>query len=165
MRGIAAARRRARSRDAATAFVNRSISFGEAPRRLSRSMRGSSATQSAAMPSRSSASRWSMEDVGGIDRRESVGILSAKLTDRSGRGCVRKRARYDGCLTCRRSIFMHRIAFLVFLVALVVGIAEAKTLRWAGRGDMQTTDPHSQNENLTNNINLLIYEFLLYRDK
>ncbi len=30
---------------------------------------------------------------------------------------------------------------------------DAKTLRWAGRGDMQTTDPHSQNENLTNNIN------------
>ena len=43
--------------------------------------------------------------------------------------------------------------------------ATAKTLRWAGRGDMQTTDPHSQNENLTNNINLLIYEFLVDRDK
>jgi peptide/nickel transport system substrate-binding protein len=43
--------------------------------------------------------------------------------------------------------------------------AEAKTLRWAGRGDMQTTDPHSQNENLTNNINQLVYEFLVVRDK
>jgi peptide/nickel transport system substrate-binding protein len=30
---------------------------------------------------------------------------------------------------------------------------------------MQTTDPHSQNENLTNNINSLVYEFLLARDK
>ena len=30
---------------------------------------------------------------------------------------------------------------------------------------MQTTDPHSQNENLTNNINQLVYEFLFVRDK
>ena len=30
---------------------------------------------------------------------------------------------------------------------------------------MQTTDPHSQNENLTNNINQPIYEFLIVRDK
>jgi peptide/nickel transport system substrate-binding protein len=30
---------------------------------------------------------------------------------------------------------------------------------------MQTTDPHSQNESLTNNINSLVYEFLLSRDK
>jgi peptide/nickel transport system substrate-binding protein len=42
---------------------------------------------------------------------------------------------------------------------------DARTLRWAGRGDMQTTDPHSQNEGLTNNINSLIYEFLVTRDK
>ena len=39
--------------------------------------------------------------------------------------------------------------------------ADAVTLRWAGRGDMQTTDPHSQNEGLTNNINRLVYEFLV----
>ena len=30
---------------------------------------------------------------------------------------------------------------------------------------MQTTDPHSQNEGLTNNINSLVYEFLVDRDK
>ncbi len=58
-----------------------------------------------------------------------------------------------------------------FAVALAAALAlpavdaDAKTLRWAGRGDMQTTDPHSQNENLTNNINQLVYEFLLVRDK
>ena len=49
------------------------------------------------------------------------------------------------------------LAFCV--VALLLGYGApplgAKTLRWAGRGDMQTTDPHSQNENLTNNINSL----------
>src|SRR5262249_9751591 len=54
-------------------------------------------------------------------------------------------------------------------LAAVLGLgaitAEAVTLRWAGRGDMQTTDPHSQNENLTNNINAQIYEFLVMRDK
>ncbi len=49
--------------------------------------------------------------------------------------------------------------------AMLAAAADAKTLRWAGRGDMQTTDPHSQNENLTNNINQLVYEFLVVRDK
>ncbi|MEP7181036.1 MAG: ABC transporter substrate-binding protein [Betaproteobacteria bacterium] len=49
--------------------------------------------------------------------------------------------------------------------ALAPSAGDAKTLRWAGRGDMQTTDPHSQNEGLTNNINSLIYEFLVDRDK
>jgi peptide/nickel transport system substrate-binding protein len=62
----------------------------------------------------------------------------------------------------------HMIRFAAALVAactLALTCADAKTLRWAGRGDMQTTDPHAQNENLTNNINALVYEFLLVRDK
>ncbi len=56
-------------------------------------------------------------------------------------------------------------AALALAGALTLSFADAKTLRWAGRGDMQTTDPHAQNENLTNNINPLVYEFLLVRDK
>ena len=56
-------------------------------------------------------------------------------------------------------------AILVAALTLAAPVADAKTLRWAGRGDMQTTDPHSQNENLTNNINQLVYEFLFVRDK
>ena len=63
---------------------------------------------------------------------------------------------------------LRTTALLVSLAAaftLLASPVDAKTLRWAGRGDMQTTDPHSQNENLTNNINQLIYEFLLVRDK
>src|SRR2546429_9872508 len=61
---------------------------------------------------------------------------------------------------------MLRLALLTLaLTTLGLGAVDAKTLRWAGRGDMQTTDPHSQNENLTNNINQLVYEFLLVRDK
>ncbi len=51
------------------------------------------------------------------------------------------------------------------VLALATAAADAKTLRWAGRGDMQTTDPYSQNENLTNNINQMVYEFLIVRDK
>ncbi|HKW81396.1 MAG TPA: ABC transporter substrate-binding protein [Casimicrobiaceae bacterium] len=58
------------------------------------------------------------------------------------------------------------VAFtLAALAATAATPASGKTLRWAGRGDMQTTDPHSQNENLTNNINILIYETLVNRDK
>ncbi|MEO8755554.1 MAG: ABC transporter substrate-binding protein [Casimicrobiaceae bacterium] len=56
-------------------------------------------------------------------------------------------------------------AALAAVLGLAAVTADAVTLRWAGRGDMQTTDPHSQNENLTNNINSLIYEFLVQRDK
>ncbi len=61
---------------------------------------------------------------------------------------------------------MLRLMMLALtFAALSAGAADAKTLRWAGRGDMQTTDPHSQNENLTNNINSLVYETLTERTK
>src|SRR5438552_7093567 len=61
---------------------------------------------------------------------------------------------------------MLRLLTLALIAAmLATGAADAKTLRWANRGDPQTTDPHSQNEGLTNNINQLIYEFLVVRDK
>ena len=54
---------------------------------------------------------------------------------------------------------------LAAILAILVTTADAKTLRWANRGDMQTTDPHTQNEILTNNINSFVYEFLIDRDK
>src|SRR5689334_24103171 len=62
---------------------------------------------------------------------------------------------------------MLRLITLAFTLAALAAAAPAsgKTLRWAGRGDLQTTDPHSQNENLTNNINILVYEALIERDK
>ncbi|MFO1283112.1 MAG: ABC transporter substrate-binding protein [Burkholderiales bacterium] len=53
----------------------------------------------------------------------------------------------------------------VLALASFATAVEAKTLRWAGRGDPQTMDPYSQNENLTNNINNLIYDALVMRDK
>ncbi|CAM3997910.1 ABC transporter substrate-binding protein [Roseateles saccharophilus] len=51
----------------------------------------------------------------------------------------------------------------VALMALALG-ASAQTLRWAGAGDPQTLDPHSQNESLTNVVNGQIYERLTNRD-
>ncbi len=50
-------------------------------------------------------------------------------------------------------------------VALVASGAIANPLRWAGAGDPQTMDPHSQNEGLTNSVNSQVYEFLMIRDK
>jgi peptide/nickel transport system substrate-binding protein len=44
-------------------------------------------------------------------------------------------------------------------------LATAQTLRWSSQGDMQTLDPHSQNELLTNSINGQVYETLVARDK
>ncbi|MFN3302712.1 MAG: ABC transporter substrate-binding protein [Roseateles sp.] len=43
--------------------------------------------------------------------------------------------------------------------------ATAQTLRWASQGDMQTTDPHSQNEVMTNSLNSQVYEGLTRRQK
>jgi len=60
---------------------------------------------------------------------------------------------------------LRAITLLLAVAAFAAGSIDAKTLRWAGRGDMQTTDPHSQNENLTNNINSLVYDTLVQRDK
>jgi peptide/nickel transport system substrate-binding protein len=60
---------------------------------------------------------------------------------------------------------MRALAAALAFGLLAAAAADAKTLRWANRGDMQTTDPHSQNEGLTNNINSLVYEFLVDRDK
>ncbi len=59
------------------------------------------------------------------------------------------------------------------LVALiVVGIlgstataTQAQTLKWASQGDLQTVDPHSQNESMTNMMNGQVYEKLVNRDK
>ena len=51
------------------------------------------------------------------------------------------------------------------LVATGVTSVTANPLRWAGAGDPQTMDPHSQNEGLTNSVNQQVYEYLTSRDK
>jgi peptide/nickel transport system substrate-binding protein len=60
---------------------------------------------------------------------------------------------------------LRLLALGLVIASLVSAAADAKTLHWANRGDPQTTDPHSQNEGLTNNLNELVYEFLVGRDK
>src|ERR1700693_1408883 len=62
-------------------------------------------------------------------------------------------------------IMLRLLTLALIAVMLAAGAANAATLRWANRGDPQTTDPHSQNEGLTNNVNQLVYEFLVGRDK
>jgi peptide/nickel transport system substrate-binding protein len=57
----------------------------------------------------------------------------------------------------------RRLALL--LVSLIAGLAQAQTLRWSSQGDMQTTDPHSQNEVMTNSLNNQVYEALTRRMK
>jgi peptide/nickel transport system substrate-binding protein len=63
------------------------------------------------------------------------------------------------------NLLPRALALACAATLLAASLADAKTLRWAGRGDPQTMDPYSQNENLTNNINQLIHETLVMRDK
>ena len=60
---------------------------------------------------------------------------------------------------------MKRWPAALCLSLAVVGAAQGLRLRWASAGDPLTMDPYSQNENLTNNINNLIYDTLVMRDK
>ena len=55
--------------------------------------------------------------------------------------------------------------FLCILLALAAGPLEARPFRWASQGDVQTIDPHSQNELLTNSVNGQVYETLVNRGK
>jgi peptide/nickel transport system substrate-binding protein len=47
---------------------------------------------------------------------------------------------------------------------LFIQAGNAETLRWATASDIQTLDPHAQNESLTNSFNAHIYEKLTARD-
>jgi peptide/nickel transport system substrate-binding protein len=58
---------------------------------------------------------------------------------------------------------MRRLAAALLVVA--TSLAHAQTLRWSSQGDMQTTDPHSQNEVMTNSLNNQVYEALTRRMK
>ena len=84
--------------------------------------------------------------------RSRVCALAAASNRRAAR--IEEDPMNDGNLRARRAL--RAAALLAAALALGIAFAPsagAATLRWAGRGDMQTTDPHSQNENLTNNIN------------
>lgn len=52
---------------------------------------------------------------------------------------------------------------VVTVLLLAASLAQAQSLRWSSQGDMQTTDPHSQNEVMTNSLNNQVYEALTRR--
>jgi ABC-type transport system substrate-binding protein len=58
---------------------------------------------------------------------------------------------------------LRRLVAAALLAA--AGAVPAQTLRWASQGDLQTLDPHSQNELLTKAVNGQVYDTLVTRDK
>ena len=56
-------------------------------------------------------------------------------------------------------------ATLAIATALGVGMADARSIKWARSGDALTLDPHAQNEGPTTNVNRQIYEPLVERDR
>lgn len=60
-----------------------------------------------------------------------------------------------------------RWALLTWLItaALTMAGANAKALRWTSAGDPNTSDPHSQNEGLTNLFSYQVHDTLVRRDK
>ena len=61
-----------------------------------------------------------------------------------------------------KHVFAGLAAALLVVSALPT---DAKSLRWASRGDILTMDPHAQDENLTNMVADQIYEPLVTRDR
>src|ERR1700710_3038709 len=57
------------------------------------------------------------------------------------------------------------IAAAALAMTLGFSTAQAQTLRWSSQVDVQTMDPDSRNESLTNSLNSQIYEYLTSRDK
>src|SRR5258705_3363807 len=57
------------------------------------------------------------------------------------------------------------IKILLALALVLAGAADARNFRWATQGDPSSLDPHAQNENLTNQVNAMVYEQLLQYDK
>ena len=65
-------------------------------------------------------------------------------------------------MKCSRSAALFAAALGL---SLSLATAQAQTLRWASQGDLQTMDPDSRNESLTNSLNGQVYETLTGRDK
>jgi peptide/nickel transport system substrate-binding protein len=59
----------------------------------------------------------------------------------------------------------YAIATFLGALALVACTAHAKNLRWASQGEINTLDPHANNESFNNNQNNQVYEYLAERGK
>jgi peptide/nickel transport system substrate-binding protein len=57
------------------------------------------------------------------------------------------------------------LATAAVCAAAAFGAADAKPFRWSSQGDPQTSDPHSQNEGLTNLFAQQVHDTLVMRDK
>jgi len=57
------------------------------------------------------------------------------------------------------------LRFLLIACLAAAGMASAQTLRWAGRGDVGSIDPHAFNEGLTDAVLGHVYEQLVRRDR
>src|SRR5882672_11037503 len=60
---------------------------------------------------------------------------------------------------------MRRLLATIVLCGAVASAAHARSFTWASQGDVQTSDPHSQNEGLTNLFSQEVYGTLVMRDK
>src|SRR5438876_432921 len=60
---------------------------------------------------------------------------------------------------------MRRLIASVVMFGAVVSAVHARSLTWASQGDVQTSDPHSQNEGVTNLFSQQVYGTLVTRDK
>src|SRR6185369_6953984 len=63
-----------------------------------------------------------------------------------------------------RGVLTLRILLLALMLLLPLA-APARHFRWASQGDATSLDPHAQNENVTNQLNAMVYETLLTYDK
>ena len=58
------------------------------------------------------------------------------------------------------------VTSLLFCIAASLSpVVDAKTFRWASKGDATTQDPHGQDESFTKSINALVYERLIQPGK
>lgn len=55
------------------------------------------------------------------------------------------------------------LALLALATVAAIAAEPLRTLRWAARADVQSLDPHAQNESLSNQVNAQVYESLIQR--
>jgi peptide/nickel transport system substrate-binding protein len=82
--------------------------------------------------------------------------------DARGRGAHHRRSACGLGEKTMRSL--TRCLFLL-TIALACATSPAKTLRWATRGDAASMDPYAFNEGVTFNINALVHDRLVERDR
>src|SRR2546427_3621860 len=60
---------------------------------------------------------------------------------------------------------MRRLIVATVVCVAIASAAHARSFTWTSQGDPQTSDPHSQNEGVTNLFSQQVYGTLVTRDK